>query len=331
MVKIELSIRQLIVEKLESGKSLMQVSNELNVPKSTAHSIWKKYCATGSVINKIRSGRPSKTTEKERRIICRESKKNPFSSAIMIRNQISLSKNVSVWTIRRILQKDKLHGRVAARKPLLNKKQIINRLKWCKEYNSWQKNEWKKVIFSDESKIEIMSNRRKIVWRPNGSRYKKNYTCKTVRYCKYSLLVWGAIKADGTKVLIKCPNRLDSLGYQGVLDEGLQSIYCTNSIFMQDGAPCHRSASTINYLDSKGVCMLSDWPSQSPDLNIIENLWSILKDRISRRLPRTADELWTITFEEWMNIDSDLIIRLYESIPKRLQLVIKAKGHGIKY
>ena len=50
-------------------------------------------------------------------------------------------------------------------------------------------------------------------------------------------------------------------------------------IFQHDGAPCHRYASTVKYLEEKAVRMLPNWPPQSPDLNINENIWSIYYER----------------------------------------------------
>ena len=76
-----------------------------------------------------------------------------------------------------------------------------------------------------------------------------------------------------------------------------------------------------------------EWPAQSPDLNPIENLWMILKRRISARDPpaKTVKELKAVVQEEWQKIPVDDVKNLVKSMPKRAKLVIKAKGFGTKY
>ena len=58
------------------------------------------------------------------------------------------------------------------------------------------------------------------------------------------------------------------------------------------------------------------WPPNSPDMNIIENLWSHLDHMVCVRnpLPHNHDELWEVLQEEWMRIDPDYITCLYDSI-----------------
>ena len=78
---------------------------------------------------------------------------------------------------------------------------------------------------------------------------------------------------------------------------------------------------------------LGDWPSQSPDLNIIEHLWDHLKRKIRARdpQPETVEQLWEVTLQEWQSIDKEFIRRLYRSLPKRVAEVKKAKGGNTSY
>lgn len=52
----------------------------------------------------------------------------------------------------------------------------------------------------------------------------------------------------------------------------------------------HISKSTLSYLDLESICLLSDWPPQSPDLIIIENMSSILKGNVGKRCAKTKDD-----------------------------------------
>jgi len=76
------------------------------------------------------------------------------------------------------------------------------------------------------------------------------------------------------------------------------TVYSSDSILMHDGAPCHRSLSTQLYLEKKKICYICDWPPQSPDLNIIENIWSILKKNVAKRFTGTIEKLWKVAKEE---------------------------------
>ena len=73
------------------------------------------------------------------------------------------------------------------------------------------------------------------------------------------------------------------------------------------------------------------WPAQSPDLNPIEHLWDQLGRRLDRYTPRNKQQLWEIVRDDWYKITTDVTKKLVESMPRRLQTVIAAKGGRTSY
>ena len=63
---------------------------------------------------------------------------------------------------------------------------------------------------------------------------------------------------------------------------------------------------------------ISDWPDQSPDLNIIKPLWSELKARVFSRKSDNIEALCRACEEHWVKIPVPNITNLYESIPGRI-------------
>ena len=58
------------------------------------------------------------------------------------------------------------------------------------------------------------------------------YIMKNIRFCSKSIFILKAIKGDGSKILIRCPTRLNFTVYQAVLEEDLQDMYADDSVFM---------------------------------------------------------------------------------------------------
>ncbi len=76
-----------------------------------------------------------------------------------------------------------------------------------------------------------------------------------------------------------------------------------------------------------------EWPSQSPDLNPIEHLWNHVKKKLGEyeEPPSGIHELWDRFQEEWEGIEPSVCQNLIESMPRRIEAVLRAKGGYTKY
>jgi transposase len=103
-------------------------------------------------------------------------------------------------------------------------------------------------------------------------------------------------------------------------------------VFQDDNAPCHVSGPVIRWQREHGVVRMP-WPSQSPDLNPIENLWRHLKEKVTKRRPRPSNipALTVALQEEWAKIPCKRVRKLIASMPNRTAAVIKAKGGPTTY
>ena len=101
-------------------------------------------------------------------------------------------------------------------------------------------------------------------------------------------------------------------------------------VFQQDNDPKHTCKLVKKYLEEVGIEVLK-WPSSSPDLNPIENLWSIVKMKVYKRFPKNKRELKEYLVEEWQKIEPKTIANLVESMPKRCQEILGKNGNCIEY
>jgi hypothetical protein len=148
-------------------------------------------------------------------------------------------------------------------------------------------------------------------------------------------MFWGAFGMNGTTELAEVPTRMNSEGYQEILEETLlpsaQRISKRGWIFQQDNASIHASNSTAAFFEKKRMRVL-DWPAKSPDLNPMENLWGMVARNFyvhGRQYPNKETLIKALT-AAWNAIPCEIIHNLIRSMKTRIYNTILKKGFFTK-
>ena len=320
----------------KQGHSEREIAKIVKVSKNGVHTTLQRQLQTGSSEDKKRSGRPRTTSENTDKLIVVTSKRNRHLTASEIAAEVSTAtgKTMHVSTVKRRLAEAGLRGCVAARKPLLRPVNKKKRLLWAKNHVGWKPEQWKSVLWTDESKFEIFGNRRRqFVRRRPGERYLEACLTPTVKHGGGSVMVWGCFTEEGVGELVKIDGIMRKEHYHRILQNnaipsgiGLAGYGFT---FQQDNDPKHTSLLCRNYLAKKeadGILNIMVWPPQSPDLNPIELLWEELDRRVRASAPKSQSEMWGCLEENWNSINSEILVKLVKRMPRLCKAVIKANG-----
>uniref|UniRef100_A0A8C7PSK3 Tc1-like transposase DDE domain-containing protein n=1 Tax=Oncorhynchus mykiss TaxID=8022 RepID=A0A8C7PSK3_ONCMY len=329
-------VRDTVVKKFKAGFGYKNISQALNIPRSTVQAIILKWKENQTTANLPRPGRPSKRSAHTRRRLIRDAAKRPMITLDELqRSTAEVGDSVHRTTISRILHKSGLYGRVARRKPFLKDIHKKCCLKFATSHLGDTPNMWKKVLWADETKIELFGNNAKrYVWRESNTLNTPSPLSNMVvaaSWFRPAFLHQGQgrwLKLMGRWME---PNTGPFWKNDGLLMESAKDLRLGRRfVFQQDNDPKHKAKSTMEWFKSKHIQVL-EWPSQSPDLNPIKNLWKELKTAVHKCSPSNLTELDLFCKEEWEKISVSRCAKLIETYPKRLTAVIAAKGGATKY
>ncbi|KAL0162929.1 hypothetical protein M9458_042325, partial [Cirrhinus mrigala] len=284
-------VREKVIEKFKAGLGYKKISQALNIPRSTVQAIIQKWKEYGTTVNLPRQGRPPKLTGRTRRALIRNAAKRPMVTLDELqRSTAQVGESVHRTTISRALHKVGLYGRVARRKTLLKENHKKSRLQFATSHVGDTANMWKKVLWSDETKMELFGqNAKRYVWRKTNTAHHSEHTIPTVKYGGGSIMLWGCFSSAGTGKLVRVDGKMDGAKYRAILEENLLEF-----TFQQDNDPKHKARATMEWFKTKHIHV--------PDLNPIENLWQDLKTAVHKRCPSNVTELELFCKEEWARI-----------------------------
>lgn len=325
------NIRQLIIEHHTNNRSQQQIANILHVPKTTVRRIIHQYRRTGNVGVRRHGhcGRKRTLTPRTEASLARTSRRTPHLTARQIQGEVGgPAVGVSINTVKRTLARQGLVTYRPVAAPLLNRRRMAARAAWANEYGDWTVQQWNRVVFSDETAISISSERRTLVRRGRGTNIQLSHTT-THRPFAVKVIFWGCITADGPGPLIEIDGTMNAARYletlHNVVRPFLQQI--EHSILQHDNAPCHKARAVTQWLAENQVPVLP-WPAFSPDMNGIENIWSILKRKVHQQAIASRQQLIERTLHLWQN-DEEILAAcqaIYGSMPNRLHKLRQARG-----
>jgi transposase len=250
-------------------------------------------------------------------------------------------------TVKRALEEKRYYKCKACHKPFISREHQRARKQYAKEHLEWTREQWRDMVFTDECSIHTGLRATSFVVRCKGERYHPDCCAFTFRSGRVSTTVWGAI-AYGWKselVFLKSTGKKGGVTKVDYFEQAFESQIVPafdglrelgrNPMLMEDNAGIHGTQDKENmtrYKQSRGV-PTSWWPACSPDLNPIENVWRIMKQRLRqlKRSPQTFEALKPALTKIWDEMDPDEWGKYIDEMPDRIRECYRVNGLCTKY
>ena len=282
-------------------------------------------------------GRPRKLTLPLRRQLAQIKARHPFKSSFFYAQRLSRMNNVpvSVRSVQRGLHELGYSWRLP-RHRLLTSSQKRERVAFCYARRA---DAWGRRRSGDETTFNLWraGNR---CWVRYSKRTGEDFPNKPVlshKMEKISVTVVGIIGRGEKSALAFLPKGWAGADLVSVFDSVVYpSLIWSRSIYephelMWDNDDRHHQRVWNLYAAEKQLRPLTPWPSNSPDLNPIENVWRWLKDNVESMEPTSEQELKDCIQKAWLDIPVEHTVTLMDSMPRRLEACLRLNGGRIQY
>ena len=320
-----------------TSMSHRKIAKTVGVSKGSVYNILKQKQESGNVDIKRKGncGRKRKTTKRDDISILRNSKLHPRKTSEDLKRDLDATVvHVSSSTVRRRLLKEGKRARKPKKKQLLTATMKKKRCDWAKKYQNWSEEDWNRVLFSDESHFFVQGFNPKFVRCSPKVKLREEYFVQSVKHPDKKMF-WGCFSVNSPGALVPVEGMMNSKTYLPIIESRVSRELASlhpQAVFQQDSAPCHKAKIITNCFKKLKMEVL-EWPGNSPDLNPIENLWSIVKNCLRKKDCTTKTKLIESVINVWFHDDEikNISKKLVMSMKKRVDLVLQAKGGHINY
>ena len=316
------TIKLLLEANNHTPKEIAQIAH---VTLSTVYYVKAKLAKGIDISHQKGAGRPCSLRIGIKQSISQQIRQKPYLSLRTLASRAPIP--VSYQTVRRALVDSKYSKKYPTKIPMLSEKNRLYRVRWAKKFK-YPKKQWAKTVFADEMSIWLSRGRMKM-WTKFG---RKRFVPTTKHTPKIN--VWAAFSSMGTFPLCIFTTNMDSSLFLDILQGHLLTqaeVFHENDWqLVMDNDPKHTATKVKHWLGTNLPKVLP-WPSQSPDLNPIENLFGWVKQDLTKQGPKTISELRKMLEITWSKLDSNFLKPYWSSMPRRCQMAIDSGGLPIKY
>ncbi len=241
------------------------IAKQLGEKVTTVDAIIRKWRKHKITVNLPRSGAPCKISPHGVSMIMRTVRNQPRTTQEDIVNDLKAAGTiVTKKTIGNTLRREGLKPCSARTVPLLKKTYVQACLKFAKD----SEENWVKVLWSDETKIKLFSIHSNLcVWMRRNAAYDPRTPSPPSKMELETLCFGGVFLLRGQDNCTASKER-----WTGPCTISARALNIFRGwVFQHDNDPKHTAKATKQWLKKKHIKVL-EWPSQSPDLNPIENL-----------------------------------------------------------
>jgi len=171
-----------ITQKAMDGLSNRKIAEDFGVSKDQVRRIKLKFSSGQGLCRKEGSGRPRKISPEDVKYLKQKVRRNRFTTGEDLKT-LHVFHNVSNRTIRQRLTEDKEFGNYwAVKTPYMKERQRIRRLEWARTHLTWSIEDWRNILWSDESPFVLRYNGKTRVWRLGNEANKPWVTVGVVKH-----------------------------------------------------------------------------------------------------------------------------------------------------